>query len=90
MPGTQGEHAVSFEGKHVAFVDLDIIYAYVGACYNGPLPKTSPFGSPLPMPGALVAPPIVRVRHGVTQRRGEADVYVEVVPAATFICTFSF
>ena len=60
MPGTQGEHAVSFEGKHVAFVDLDnmagaldvimnqfdIIYAYVGACYNGPLPKTSPFGSP--------------------------------------------
>ena len=81
------EIPVSLLGMHVAYVDLDnmagaldtvmnqfdVLFVYVGASYNGPLPRSNL--RQLPLPGNLVTPPVVIIRKGATQRKDEADVY---------------
>lgn len=83
--GQSVEMPISLRGKHVAFVDLDnmagaldeicdqfdVLFAYAGASYNGPLPRARA----LPFAGSLVKPPTIITRRGGTQRKDEADVY---------------
>lgn len=83
--GAASEPPISLLGKHVAFVDLDnmagaldditdqfdVLFAYAGASYNGPLPRARA----LPFAGSLVTPPVIKIRRGGTQRKDEADVY---------------